>query len=49
MMAAVGGIATGMEGVEQLGEAEETLASMRDCLYASLHVDAGDGEEGDDY
>jgi hypothetical protein len=49
MMAAVGGIATGMEGVEQLGEAEETLASMRDCLYASLHIDAGDGEEGDDY
>lgn len=49
MMAAVGGV--GPEGLEQLGEAEEVLTSMRDSLYASLHVDSGemDGSDADDY
>ena len=47
MMAAVGGIDAGADGVEQLGEVEEVLTSMKDSLYASLHVES-DNDAGDD-
>ncbi len=50
MMAAVGGVDGGAEGIEQLGEVEEVLTSMRDTLYASLHVDSdNDAGDEDDY
>lgn len=47
MMAAVGGIDAGADAVEQLGEVEEVLTSMKDSLYASLHVES-DNDAGDD-